>query len=68
MGKLIGGIALVVAVGTPFVAYIWETLNLLLSGIVQPGRLAIAAVLLAVFWFYLRFVGRLVERWSMEEA
>lgn len=42
-------LGLIVVVGTPFVAILWETLNQLLSGHVEPRRLAIAIPLLLLF-------------------
>ena len=56
--RLIGLIALFVALGTPMLAYLWETLNVLMSGRVEPVRLGIAVVVLAVFVVLLRFLSR----------
>jgi hypothetical protein len=48
----------VIMVGTPLVAYLWETLNQLLAAQVNPRRLLISAPLLVVFLALLWFGGR----------
>ena len=59
--RLIGLIALFVLLGTPLVAYLWETLNVLMSGRVEPGRLGIAVVVLAAFAALLAFLSRSIH-------
>jgi hypothetical protein len=59
--KLAGAILALVLVGTPVVAYIWETLNHLLSGRVEPLRLLITIPVIAIFYVLLRLVGRVVS-------
>jgi hypothetical protein len=51
-------------VGTPMLAYIWESLNRLLSGVFEPMRLALTALIAVALWLYLRWVAGLVERWQ----
>ena len=51
-----------VAVGIPFVAILWETLNELLAGHIEPRRLAVSLPLLAVFVAILSFAGRALGR------
>ncbi len=48
----------IVMVGIPIVAYLWETLNQLLSLHVQPTRLWISLPLLVVLWVWLRWLSR----------
>jgi hypothetical protein len=57
-----GGILLQVLVGVPFVAYLWQTLNALLAGIVEPVRLMISVPVAIVFLFLLRYIARGIER------
>lgn len=66
--SLVLGIALFVLLGTPLVAYIWETLNRLLAGIVEPMRLLITVPAVLLFYFLLRFMGRSVEAWHHERS
>ncbi|MDQ7041779.1 MAG: hypothetical protein Q9M35_12655 [Rhodothermus sp.] len=54
---------LVVLLGMPVVAYLWETLNQLLSLHVNPMRLLISLPLLVVFIVWLRWVARQAQRW-----
>lgn len=61
LARLIGRIALFVLVGTPMVAYLWETLNVLLSGRVEPGRLGMSLVVLALFAALLTFLSRAIH-------
>lgn len=56
-------ILLLVLVGGPFVAYLWETMNRLMAGFVEPARLLISLPVLILFALLLRFIARLVERW-----
>jgi uncharacterized membrane protein YfcA len=51
-----------VAVGIPFVAILWETLNELLAGHIEPRRLAVSLPLLVVFMAILSFAGRALSR------
>ncbi|HEX6132451.1 MAG TPA: hypothetical protein VFZ24_00625 [Longimicrobiales bacterium] len=62
--RLVLGIGLFVLLGTPLVAYLWETLNRLFAGIIEPVRLLIAIPALAVFYVLLRFMARTVRAWD----
>lgn len=53
-------------VGTPMLAYVWETLNRVLSGDFEGVRFMWTLAIGVVFWLYLRWVGRLVERWHRD--
>lgn len=64
--KLIAGIAAFVLVGFPLVAYLWETLNQLMAGVVRPGRLALSLPLLLIFAGVLVMLARAVRRWEGE--
>lgn len=67
-GGLVLGIAVIVLVGIPLTALVWETLNELLAGRVEPAHLArgiVALGLLLVLWW---FMGRLVQRWDRRTA
>lgn len=61
---LVGGLLLFLAIATPLAAYIWESINQLLSGIVQWRRLLITVAASAVFVILLRVAGRLIARWD----
>lgn len=52
--------------GTPMVAYLWETLNRLISGHFEPIRLLISIPIAVVFALLLRVVARFVGRWETE--
>jgi hypothetical protein len=54
--------ALGVLIGIPIVAYLWETLNQLLSLRVQPVRLLISLPLLGVLMVWLRWLSQRVQR------
>jgi hypothetical protein len=60
MGSFLG----LTIVGTPMLAYVWESLNRLLSGVFEPMRLALTALIAVALWLYLRWVAGLVERWQ----
>lgn len=62
MGRLIAVLALFVVVGTPLVAYLWETVNLLLSGNVVATRLLLSIPLLLLFLGMLVLLARTVGR------
>jgi hypothetical protein len=67
LGRLIGGIALLVLIGTPLVAYLWETLNQTAAGYYDPLRLVIAVPVLLAFVVFVRFLARLVVRWDRHQ-
>jgi hypothetical protein len=54
------GLALV---GGLFVAYLWETLNRLMAGFIEPVRLLISIPVLLVFVLLLRYISRAIQRW-----
>ncbi len=54
---------IVVLLGMPVVAYLWETLNQLLSLHVNLTRLLISLPLLVVFVVWLRWLARQAQRW-----
>ncbi len=58
----------VVLIGAPVVAYLWETLNQLLALHVNPTRLLISAPLLVVFVVWLRWLARQAQRWMGAEG
>jgi hypothetical protein len=64
VGKLAAWVLLLFIVGTPLVAYLWETLNHLLSGRFEPVQLLIALPVAAVLWLVLRTMGRLIVQWT----
>lgn len=66
LGRLMAGVALFVILGTPLVAYLWETLNVLLTGVVQPGRLLLAIPLALLFAGVLWLLARTVRAWGAE--
>ncbi len=57
------GITLFVLLGTPLVGYIWDTLNHLLAGIVEPVRLLLLIPAALLFWLLLRGMRRTIESW-----
>ena len=54
-------VAVVAILGTPLIAYLWETTNVLLSGEVRPLQLGIAVVLLPVFIVLLRVLAKRIH-------
>lgn len=62
LGHLWMQMALGVLIGIPIVAYLWETLNQLLSLRVQPVRLLISLPLLGVLMVWLRWLSQRVQR------
>lgn len=61
--RLVAGITLFVLLGTPLVGYIWDTLNHLLAGIVEPVRLLLLIPAALLFWLLLRGMRRTIESW-----
>jgi hypothetical protein len=59
---VIGMIALSVALGALLVAYLWETLNELLAGQVDRGRILLSLPALLVFALLLDRLSRFVQR------
>ena len=65
-GRLTVEILLLILAGTPLVAYLWETLNRLLAGIVEPRRLVISFPILLAFLALLHLVSRVIRGWERE--
>ena len=66
-GKLMALMALFVVIGVPMVAFLWETVNLLLALHVDGTRLLIALPLLVVFIGFLVVLARTVRRWNAQQ-
>lgn len=62
--KLIGSMAVLVAVGAPMIWYLWEVLNQLLMGRVEGTRTLFAVPVLILFLGFLVLVSRTVRRWD----
>jgi hypothetical protein len=67
IGKLILYIVLFVIVGTPIVAYLWDSLNLFFAGYVEAVRLVLALISLAAFLALAWFIARQVRRWEADQ-
>ncbi len=63
-GALIGAMLGFVVVGAPMVYYLWTTLNELLAGHVDPGRLGISIIVLLIFLGLLSILTRSIRRWE----
>ncbi|MEX2571101.1 MAG: hypothetical protein WD737_07325 [Gemmatimonadota bacterium] len=61
--RLTAFLLLLAVVGGLLVAYLWETLNRLLSGFIDPVRLLISIPVAVVFVLLLRSMGHAIERW-----
>jgi hypothetical protein len=61
LGRLITLVAVFALLGTPLVAYLWETTNVLMSGQVRPMQLGVGVVLLAVFIVLLRLLAKRIH-------
>lgn len=66
LGRLTVTLAIFVVVGTPLLAYLWETLNVLMTGVVDGGRLLLALPVAALFVGLLLLLARVVRRWEGE--
>jgi hypothetical protein len=64
MGRLMGIITLYALLGTPLVAFLWETLNRLMAGWFDPIRVALSIPALVMLYFLLRHIGRVTQRIS----
>jgi len=60
-GKVFARLALFVVVGMPLVAYLWETLHLLLALQVEPVRLLISVPVLGLFVGLLVLLARTLD-------
>lgn len=68
MKRLLLPMAVFVVLGTPLVAYIWETLNLLVAGHVNLTRLVILVPAIVLFAGLLILLSRSVANWESERA
>jgi hypothetical protein len=66
MGRLVGGMLLFVLLGTPLVAYVWETANRLFAGDVDAGRLALTVPAALVLGGLLLLLARTIRGWEGE--
>jgi hypothetical protein len=62
--KLVSVILALLLVGIPVVAFIWETLNHLLSGQVEPMRLLISVPVVGLLYILLRIVARILAKFE----
>lgn len=63
-GALIGAMLLFVVLGGPMVYYLWSTINEVLAGHFDAGRLAITAGVLLIFLGLLGILTRTIRRWE----
>jgi len=56
----------IVAIGIPLLAYLWETLNHLLAGVVSPARLAMTVPFAIAFVLLVRLMHRATGRWEIQ--
>ena len=63
-GRLTVAILLFVLLGSPLLAFLWETLNELMNGSVNPTRLLVSIPVLALFAALLTWLSRSVGRWT----
>jgi hypothetical protein len=64
LARLAGTIALLALLGTPLVAFIWETLNRVMAGWFDPVRIALSVPALIILYYVLRYVGHTAQRIS----
>jgi hypothetical protein len=65
---LMAGMAVFVLLGTPLVGFLWHSLNKLLSGTIEPWRLAATVPVVLLLWGLLHLLARRVQRWERREA
>ena len=63
-GRLAVGLGVYLVLAVPLFAYLWSTLNELLSGEIRPVRLVLAAIVLPLFIAVLYLMVRSIERWE----
>ena len=63
-GRLAVGLAVYLVLAVPLFAYLWSTLNELLSGEIRPVRLVLAALALPAFIGVLYLMVRSIHRWE----
>ncbi len=64
----VAGTLLLTALAAAPLAYVWETLNRLFAGRVEPGRLAWSVPALAVLIAILMLIARAARRWTAQET
>ena len=57
-------IGVIVLLGSPLVAFVWETLNRLLAGTVEPSRLLLLIPIGFLLYLLLRYTARAVQAWD----
>lgn len=68
MAKLSGTILLLVVVGTPLVAYVWATLNDLLSGHFHARQVLFTIPALVLLVLLLTVIARVVRRFDAQQS
>ena len=63
-GGLIAAMLAFVVVGAPMVYYLWTTVNELLAGHFDGGRLGISIIVLLIFLGLLNILTRSIRRWE----
>ena len=63
-GGLIAAMLVFVVAGAPMVYYLWSTINELLAGRLDLGRLGITLVVLIIFLGLLNMLTRTIRRWE----
>lgn len=63
-GGLIAAMLAFVVVGAPMVYYLWTTINELLAGRFDGGRLGISIIVLLIFLGLLNILTRSIRRWE----
>ena len=63
-GGLIAAMLAFVVVGAPMVYYLWTTINEVLAGHFDGGRLGISIIVLLIFLGLLNILTRSIRRWE----
>lgn len=66
-GQLLAWEALFVILGTPLIAYLWETLNQLLALHADVARLGISVPVLLVLLGLLSLLSRRIQYWNQQD-
>lgn len=61
-GRALALIGVAALLGIPLFAFLWEVLNRLLAGLVDPVRIGVAIPVLAVWLLLLRLIARQTRR------
>jgi len=62
MGSLIVTITVFALIGTPLVAFLWETLNRVMAGWFDPVRIAISIPVGVLLFVLLKYLARQTQR------